>query len=558
MNKKKMPENCIVFRMILLIFSITCNVVEYFQHMTKFPKVFLPVLILFCLTLIIFIPAMGIKFSWVDDGWDILMCQKFINYAKSLDFKNFFNLFFETANGRFRPVYWLWLISNYLIGGNNPAIHYLLHFALIFATSFFIFKTVFLLTKSKWASFFSGALFLINPINTENWYRLGPQEPIVGFFSILSIYFLIKQKYKWLPIVFLGFAFLSKESACALLPAVIVLYLGTRLFLKKRDLTLERYSIAGLIFFGIIILVTSLTRSGYSQFYVFDPREIIHRFLVYTKISLENFEPFLGILGTTFLLRMIFFFKKADLGKIDEMTVWEIFFGFWVVFFFVVQSPWVYVMTRYMLPATIGLFVFMGIELNQLSNILKKQKIFTFFVFIFAIFLLFFLSGNLLNIINYGRRSAHGTTNVQKMTSLIAENVPKNGRVFLNFAKGEGTIELVVETGMHLELFYDRSDIKVDYFDMDNLPQTPYFVVSGTPAPFRYSEEVIEDQIKIKPSMEIKSTGEVPIITSPWNLLKQLVKKSTRFVLYKEKFDFTGIYSPYYLKDYWKFYHVKT
>lgn len=530
----------------------------------KFPGIFRKSfdfrLILLILTIILFIPATGIKFSWVDDGYNLLTAQNYLKSIKTLDISRLVGLVLEERIGRFRPAYWLWLISSYLIGGNNPTIHYLLHFILIFATSFLIFKTVFLITKSKWASLFSGSLFLINPINTENWYRLGPQEPIVGFFSILSVYILIKQKYKWLPIVFLGFAFLSKESACALLPAVIVLYLGKRLFLKKRDLMLEKYSVASLIFFGIMILITSLTRSGYSEFYVFNLREMLHRFLFYIKISWENLEPFFGVLVLVFLLRIIFLFKRLKFKLFDKITLLEIFFGFWYVSFLAVQSPWKYIMTRYMLPAIVGLVVFMGIELSQLSVILKKQKIFLYktIVFIFSGSLVLFLTVNLVGIVNYGRRSAHSTIHVQKMIKYLAENAPQNSNVFLNFAKGEGTIELVIETRYHLELFYSRPDLKVDYLDISNFPQEPYFIVSGSSAPLGYPEQLVEKQPMVKLLTEIKSYGEIPVITTSANLLKQILKKSTRLVLYKEKFDLEGIYTPYYLRDYWKIYYVKS
>lgn len=525
--------------------------------MAKFSKNFLPIFFLFVLTIIIFIPAMGIKFSWVDDGWDIQMCQQFINYAKDLNFTNFFGLFLETANGRFRPVYWIGQTAIFLIGEKNPSFHYALHFLLIFVTSLLIYEIVFFLTKSKWASLFSGIIFLLNPFNAENWYRLGPQEPFLGLFLITSAFFLLRGK-KWSAIFFLLAAFFSKETAFAALPAIIIWYFLKRFLLKERDVSLEHYFLFGLFFFGVMLLVTSSIRTGYSQYYNFTISEMTPRFLDYIKISTAGVGPFLPLFAFTFLGRLIYSFLKRT--SYWNFLFTELFFGIWFVGFLAVQSPWPFVIGRYLLPASIGLLIFMGMEFNQWEIFLrgKKELYFKVIVFIFASFYLLFISNNLFYVINYGRGTVHKTTHVQKMIKYLAENVPQNGKIFLNFAKGEGTIELVYETGVHLNLFYNRPDIKVDYFDIDELPQKPYFIVSGTSAPLGYSEQLIEKQSMVKLLTEIKSYGEIPVVTTSTGLLKQILKKSMRFVLYKEKFDLGGIYTPSYLRDYWKIYYAES
>lgn len=517
-----------------------------------------PWLLLLLVAFIIFLPASNIKFSWVDDGWDIQMAQQFIVYAKNLDFANFFGQFFETTNGRFRPVYWIWLIISYLIGGNNPAIHYVLRFVIIFGTSLFIYKIVFLLTKSKFASLFPAVYYLVSPINIENWYRLGPQEPLIGFFSTISVYYLIKEKNKWLPIIYFVLAFFSKESACALLIPVAFIYFSKRIFIKKADKVMEKYLIVGFVLLFLLILITTITRSGYSQNYVYNFVDILRRFLIYLKISIKSFEPFLGILIISFLLRMLFLVKKFNLKKIDEILLWQTFFGIWLLSFFIIQAPWVYVLTRYMLPATIGLFIFMGIEIFQIQKILRKTNYYSVLAIIFNIFLVLFFTLNLFNAFNYGRKSVYGTSQVQRMTSLIAESVPLNGKVYLNFLKGDGTVELVIETKMHLELFYNRPDISVNYFDINNLPLKPYYLISGTPAPLGFEEETIERVLNTKPLKEIKSEEIIPLFATPSNMMKQILEKGMRFLVNREKFDFSSFYTPIYLKDYWRIYYAKT
>lgn len=520
-------------------------------------KFFQPWLLLLLVAFVLFLPASNIKFSWVDDGWDIQMCQTFISYAKNLDFGNFFGQFFETTNGRFRPVYWLWLIFSYLIGDNNPAIHYFLRFLIIFGASYFIYKIVFLSTKSKIAGIFSAVFYLVSPINIENWYRLGPQEPLIGLFSTISIYFLLKGNNKWLPVIYFVLAFFSKESACALLIPIVFIYFGKRLILKKRDRVMEKYLMVGFILLVLLMSITTITRSGYSQNYVYNFMDILKRFLIYLKISIKSFEPFVVILTTSFLLRMFFGVRKFNLKKIDEALLWQTFFEIWFLSFFIIQAPWVYVLTRYMLPATIGLFIFMGLELRQISKILNKNDNYKHLAIIFIFFLISFFALNLFNAFNYGRKSVYGTSQVQTMTSLIAENVPLNGNVYLNFLKGEGTIELVIETKMHLELFYNRPDISVNYFDINNPPLRPYYLISGTSAPLGFEEETIEKVLNTKPLKEMKSEEIIPLFATPSNMTKQVLEKGRRFLVNGEKFDFSSFYTPINLKDYWRIYYAK-
>ncbi len=518
----------------------------------------LPFLLLIFLVFFTFLPAIGIKFSWIDDGWDILMAQKFINSAKNLDFRQFFNLFLEGDIGRFRPVYWLWQTLTYLLAGKTPLVHYFLHFLLILGIIFFIYKIVFILTKNRWAGFFSGALFLLNTINPDNWYRLGPQEPLVGFFITSSVFLLLRGKNQWWPIFLLVLALFSKETALAILPPVVVFYLGKRFFLKEKNLLLKKYVFFSLELSALMMVITLTVRTGYTQNYSFDVLSGLERFWRFLTICIVNLEPFSIILIFTFLIRQAGSFIRKGFNSVNDIFLAELLFGVWFISFLAVQSPWTYTLQRYLLPATIGFFIFLGIELSQVAMFLQKRskKIYKPTLIIFILFFTFYLSINLISVTNNGRLMAHNTANVQKMVAYLAKNSPPSGQIFLNFLNGEGTMEFIGETAIHLDLFYGRPDIKVAYLNLDSLPQPPYFIVSESNILPEYKEEEVEQKLNIKAPTEMKYYNDFPVITTPANLLKQVFKKTVRRIFNREEFTAEGIYTTYYLRDNWKIYAV--
>lgn len=515
------------------------------------------IVFLVLITSIVFIPALKMKFWWVDDGSTIMMTQKIINSVVHLNLSNL-NIIFNEPGGRFRVMYWFFQTFVYLIGGTNPTIYFFIHYLIILLSAFLIFRIVIRLTKSNLAAFVSSILFVLSPINTENLYRLGPQEPILCLFLIVSIYFLLERK-TFLSILFLLFTALTKENGFFLWIPVFCLYVAKRVFFKKRDLVLEKYCLWGLIFSIPFILNTFLRHSGYSDFYSFNVNQMIANFVTYVRIVNEEFSPLFILFFATYLIRLIVYFrnkkfKKFRLGLLNQ--------GMFIILFLVfiaVQSPWEFVLNRYTMPATVGLVIFMGLEIAGIKDMLKIHKVrwVPWLAATFMIYLFTFICMNMMHVYLAGQLSVHQTSFIQSLYKDLAMEVPPNGIVLLNFLKGDSTMELVAETKMQLGLFYHRPDIQVSYLSLDNLPKEDFIIVGTPQIHEEYPLQVIEKNIGIYRKGESLVQGDrFLVLTTPMGLFKQVVKKSYQLIIQRQPLTGEGIFTFYVSQDYWYKYYV--
>jgi len=140
----------------------------------------------------------------------------------------------------------------------------------------------------------------------------------------------------------------------------------------------------------------------------------------------------------------------------------------------------------------------------------------------------------------------------------LAVSVPKGGTVLYNFRQEEQTQEPVIETGIHLGLFYNRPDITVSYLDLKHLPNSRFFIVGTSIIPEQYQRGLIEASIINYKSEENRvQENKFLVLTTPFNLVKQISKKLVQFVVYRKPVTSEGIYTYYISKDYWYKYDVK-
>jgi hypothetical protein len=498
------------------------------------------------------------EFWWVDDGWDIFIAQKILDSIGHFNLE-WLDIIFNESGGRLRAMYWIYQATEHLIGGNNPTLHFLVHYLVILGAALLIFRIVLYLTKSGLSAFFASILYVLIPLNTENIFRLGPQEPLLGLFLAVSIYYLLKNK-TYSSILFLLFAILTKENGFVLWIPVLFYYLAKRIVLKTRDKSLEKYTLWGIIFTIPVILNTLLRRGGYSGFYTFEIDKIMSHFISYISLINEAFSPLLVIFVTTFLFRSFVIFRNGKHKKYGEGLLRQAMFLLMFFALIVVQSPWAYVLNRYVMPATIGLVIFMGMELIGIINYLvqtKKSKILPLLTAVFAIYLISFLWINTAHVFLSGQLSAHQTSFIQSLYKSLAKEVPANGVVLLNFREVDSTKELVIETGMHLDLLYNRSDIKVDYLDLNELPNADYIIVGTPQVPEQYTNEQIEKNVKnYRKDEGLAKNDKYLILTTPANLFKQIIKKTYKLVAHKTPFTSEGIYTYYISQDYWYRYYI--
>jgi hypothetical protein len=525
------------------------------SSITEKPAFWLILLVL--ITSVVFFPALKMEFWWVDDGYTIMMARKIIDSVIHFNFDGL-DIVFNESGGRFRILYWFFQTLVYLFAGLNPTLYFFVHYLVILLSVFLIFKIVFGLTKSNLSAFVASILYVLSPINTENLYRLGPQEPIMCLFLTTSVYFLVERK-MFLSIFFLLLTTLIKENGFILWIPIFFLYITRWGFFKKRDLLLEKYCFWGVIFSVPFILNTFLRHGGYSGYYTFNVNQIIANFGSYILSIKSGFSPFLTIFLATYIFRVVIYLRNQKYKKLRQGLLTQAMFIVLFLVFLAVQLPWEFVLDRYLMPATVGLVIFMGLEIAGIKEMLLMRKVskVSWFAGAFVTFLFIFICVNMVHVYNYGGGFAHQTRFIQSLYKDLAKTVPPNGIVLLNFLKGDSTMELVAQTGIQLGLFYNRPDIRVEYLSLDNLPKENFIIV-GTP---QIREEYTRDTVEKSIGNYRKDDGAIQegrflVLTTATELFKQSIKKIYKLVNEKRPLTSDGIFTYYVPRDRWYKYYV--
>jgi hypothetical protein len=206
------------------------------------------------------------------------------------------------------------------------------------------------------------------------------------------------------------------------------------------------------------------------------------------------------------------------------------------------------------MPATVGLVIFMGLEIGGIINMLQLLK-FRWNILVYVVlgvYIITFIWMNMAHAYLSGQLSSHQTRFIKSLNVTLAKDVPPNGLVLLNFIKGDSTVELVDEIGLHLKLFYHRPDIRVEYLDLKNLPNEKYKIVGTPQITEGYSQQLIEKSIgNYKENRSLVQRDEYLVLTTPINMFKQGAKKAYQFLFYKKPLTADGIYTFYICHDYW-------
>lgn len=438
---------------------------------------------LFVLILIIGLPSLFVSWMIVDDGVGILIPQKISNLLTSFNFGGLWDLFVEKESGRFRPAYWIFQWVVYLIGREDPFFHHFVHFLVCAATVFLIFSIIRILTSSKSSALLGSSLFLLTYLNIENWYRLGPQEPLLVFYLTISLYFLAKnislilgveKKISKINLLFsilpLALAYFTKETPIALMPLAVFFLVGAFLIKdrKRKTLWLKNfgYFLMANLFLTIIslIIIFFVRHQGYySAYYTISLPALIGHARGYFGLIFKSF----GIFSLIYLFSFFYFSFLAikrgqwSLNQFLQLAFLVGFFSFLLIFL-----PWGFVLGRYLESALVFLVFACGFENARIFDTVSrrfKEKISWGFFLAF----LFFLVVNLPPVFSYVVNTVVGTHNTREFLRFIARITPPGGRVFFNMVRGEATVELVFESDLHFKLFDKRQDITADYIITD-------------------------------------------------------------------------------------------
>jgi hypothetical protein len=489
----------------------------------------------------------------VDDGWDVVFSRTLFEKLSVFNFIGFGSQLLENG-GRFRPVYWLYHTAVWFIGRNSYQFHHLAHMLVIGVSMLFIYLIVKELTNSKWASFFAALFYLLVPLNTENVFRLGPQEPLLAMFLGILFYLLIKNEKILLSCIIVFFAIFTKETSVALLPVLLIYFIYSRKggFVKNKNqgyylwITICVASI-------LLVLITFLRRGGYSTYYYLDFPMVVGNLIVYFKELTNNTFLVFPVIPAIYLIRIgarLIGKRKVFNLKLD---LFQLLFFAGFLCFIVLQLPWRYSLSRYLMPAGLFLILFSFIEINEDIKLLGNinfvkihKRIFTLALssLVFYVFLIWGL--------DFVFKATSGISYLEAFARMAS--YPKDTILLMNMQKGDSTIELVVETQIHLSEFWNRGDIMVEYLDLQQLPKGKYVIVDSNQFPRAYSQDSLNLMFK-NMSNSIEKTSMRVVLTTPLGLIKQSAKKLFGLLVYKKELLPDGIYTYYYNYNNWYFFN---
>jgi len=489
----------------------------------------------------------------VDDGEGVIFVKTLFEKISHLNISGFVSQLFET-NGRFRPVYWLYQTIVWLVGKNNYQIHHLMHMLVIGITVLFIYLLIKQLTKSRLASFFGALMFLLIPLNTENIMRLGPQEPLMTMFFSVFFYLIVKTKKIFLPCLMLLFVIFTKETALAIFPVIFIyfLYRRNKLLIKNKRQSLYLF-ITILVSTATVLLITLLRRSGYSTNYNFEISMLFDNLSTYFGELKNNTLYIFPIVTIVYIIRICLSIVRKQKVFDSKLSFFEFLFFLGFVSFLIIQLPWGFALTRYLMPTVFFLMVFSFIELWNISILLSKFKFIhkhkRALVLLIAVFGIYTSLIWGLEIVSKENSSVSYYDAFKKMSSY-----PEGTILLMNMQKVENTVELVYETQIQLVEFWNRSDIKVDYLDLQNLSKGKYIVVDSDRFLRGYPQDELNTFFEDK-FATVSNTSRGIIITTPLELIKQIIHKTIDYLVLKRDFTTDGIYTYYYVYNNWYFYN---
>lgn len=440
-------------------------------------------LLLITFGVITYLPSINLKFSLLDDGLTILNSRLISTSITNLDVQSLLAVLLEPLNGRVRPVYWLAQSLMTIISLQNSNIFHLWRLSLLVATMLVAYKIMSKLRIHYSVIFLSILIYIFNIQNLENYYRLGPVEPFIVLILVLifNLLFFSKNNNKYLYINMVTLNFLGtfiKENffvvGMSLLPILVLPQVRkNNIFLKK----LLFLSISSVVF-GVCVFAIKNSYppllTDYSSNYVINIPNIINNGWKYVKMISHYQSPFfeLSLIYLIFIVVQIFKngLKKLSIEYLFTLCLWLV-----VLSQLFVLSPWKFMLNRYISFVNINLILIYSITLSAIFNklffLLRKINNKYMIVIVTSFFAIMYSQTfirNYFDIANYQLYAKTDSDVSFNSIMSIANFIPNNSTLFVNYKKGDSNIELFEEMGWHLEEFYGRYDIKIEYLDEFN------------------------------------------------------------------------------------------
>ncbi len=453
--------------------------------------------------IILYIPSLTLPWSLIDDGGIILTTQKMAQGLLSGDPLSYFLPTVDRHSGRFRPAYWLFHQLMFNTFGAAAFTHHLIRLTLFLGVIFLFFEISKRLSNSR-VSLVAILIFLTFPGNVESWWRLGPQEPLLTFWALFSIWFV--QKGNLLSALITAFFFFtSKETTFFIIPVILYLLITGKNFSGKSKTYLRTlFVLSSVVFISSIFLI----QSGYSSQATFDPS-------IYLSTAFSYFRHFLNFGYLPALILLIISIPTLLSKKASSQI--SIVLLLITIGYLVIQIAWPYSLDRYLAPISLVFALLISISLIRPSSYMFKIA-----SFLSIVYLIFHsLIGSFTYIYYYQARE-----NLNHQLIEVLSKFPKKHLIF-NFNDDSNAVEWVVETKMHLNFFYHQDPV-ISYIwqlpseyslsDNDILLDWNYFS-------FTTGDELL-NKVKNKQLLQLKMNYLVPL-----NSAKRILIKPTALLL---------------------------
>ncbi|MCC6612293.1 MAG: hypothetical protein IT320_02385 [Anaerolineae bacterium] len=456
---------------------------------------------LLALVLLLAIPALDISWSLVDDATHSIERPRLMldalhegHWIGSLNSGQPGVIVTEFADGRFRPVGWLYFMTTYALLGENPVYHHAFRFVLLAVTVSATFLVGLWLSGSNTVGFLSGLFLILYTPALEGYYRLSPWEiPLTMLLAsgLAAMAFMFRRVYAGrqstlaLAIGF-GVAFFAlilalgaKESSVAFAPVLVALPVGALLTARsperKRWLRwITPLAVILLIVYAaylLVILANHATEQGYGSNYGSGGIAIFLRNLVaYCWAILRNYNLFLLIGLASFASRLRTHWQTRQ--PLSATDYWQLVLLLMTAVGVIFQSPFRAIIERYLLPYVLGLAIFLGLEarhiilyLNQWHGLRRRGLVVV--LVMGGVFLLWETVPT--GLINYEWVRQRENSSYQTMQYIAAHAEP-GARIWTNLSRSGDYAELISGIGRVQRIFFERDDLAILSLSDDSSP----------------------------------------------------------------------------------------
>lgn len=417
-------------------------------------------LVLLAISLTVLLPSLSLPFSLIDDTEAI---KRSINLSQQFsqgDFSQTSWIFLEQDTGRTRPFYWIFFYLRYLLFGQNAFLFHLSDILVSLGVLFSVYYLVKKISSSSWLAFFTTLPVLFFYRSFENFYRLGPQEPLMLLLILLSLTCLLnvkdKPKLKIWSWLFMFLALATKETAVFVCPLLFLLAL------VKKEKTYWQLFLVSCLGSGLLVGARFLRpqNADYSTNYQLSLSTFVETFKGY-KAQFDStwISSVFKISLISFILALVFR-QDVTLSLIGLS---------WFIFSFALLLPWQLVLGRYLLPVLPGLALFLVSETRRQLNWAKKHWLFVLLLFASVYYWSNFIFTNVSQSANVASGHLIREEANWQAVAFIAESAPPESVIHVNSLPDPNYNEWVDQADNQLTIFHFRPDLDIDYLDLNSI-----------------------------------------------------------------------------------------